>query len=91
MTEIPKIESESPADGGITANAWSWMQFLIGAIIVALFIGFVAAMIAVGVAWEASTAAKQATYEDLKDQVVAQNSKMDLIILQLQANRQIPQ
>lgn len=80
--EIPTETNRKDSETGIGASAkqMDFMQFLIGAVIVVLLAGLCGCLIAVGIGWEVSDASKQATYEDLKDQVTAQNAKIDLLI-----------
>ena len=60
---------------------------LIYLVIIVLFIGVVLALIGTGTVLESYLASKQATYEDLKDQVVTQNSKIDLLIRESEKRR----
>lgn len=48
-------------------------------VIIVLFVGMMLSAIGVGAVLESYLASRQATYEDLKDQVTAQNAKIDAL------------
>ncbi len=74
------IAEAKPAEQGGQLNIIKIVQDIVIGVIVVLLVGFAAAFIAVGGMIVNYEAERKAVFENLKDQVTAQNAKMDLLI-----------
>ena len=72
------IENKPSAQEGVSPSQ-KMMQDIVFAVVIVLLVGVAGSLIAVGAMLQSYLASKQATYEDLKNQVLLQNFKIDIL------------
>lgn len=82
----PDIENQPDEQSGLLRSQKVIKDLIIGVVIV-LLIGLVGVLIATGAILESYLASKQATYEDLKDQINQQTMKIDALYNQCYLTR----
>ena len=79
----PKTTNPNASDQRGVGAEMDHLKTIMYAVLIVLGVGFIGALIAVGAMLQSYLASRQATFEDLKDKVLEQNVRMEVLINQV--------
>ena len=90
MEEVPDIIPAPVSVPSTGREPRDYFQWLIGAVVFVLFVGFAAVFIAATAMLIESYKFKGSAYEDLKDKVIEQSAKIDTLTNEINRQKLIP-